>query len=280
MSIKITISGDGLHFEGDTTLFKASQVIAFLGTENDIVTQQPYQSSFTNAVLDKPKLSSPREALIASKAKTNAQKIAVIGKYLMDRDSVDSFSAKEVRETLKKSGEPLPANFSRDIADSVKFGYIYHAGKNRDQYAITEVANEKITAGFGNDESVLVSNKSSKKRKKSPGISVAVRDEIKSIDIPDSFKGVTFWNDGLNKGERILWLLAIADEKGVSELFSQEIAYLASKMKDDIPAKNVPSLVDSHFKKTRIKITNNGSFQLLKSGFNHIENIKVLKKDS
>ncbi|MBX4189517.1 hypothetical protein KW785_02920 [Candidatus Parcubacteria bacterium] len=276
MPIKIAISGDGLHFEGETNLIKASQVIAFLATESSSVTQEPYQRSIASAILDKPK-SSPREALNEAQAKTNPQKIAVIGKYLMDRDGVESFSAAEVRETLKKSGEPLPANFGRDLKDAIKYGYIYQSGQSDDAYSITDAASEKIRSGFiGGDVPNGNKGAAHKKRKASnpSGKASIVRDEVKNFDFPVDFKGLSYWNDGLNKGERILWLIAVADEKSIHNISAQEISFLASRMKDDIPSKNIPAHTLGHFKKSRVKNVGGGKYQILRGGLDYLEGYK------
>lgn len=269
MSIKINISGDGLQYETETNLLKASQVIAFLGTE---ASSDSSQKAVLNPILDKPK-TSPREALNDSGAKTNPQKIAVLGHYLMNRDKVETFSSAEVRETLKKSGEPLPANFSRDINEAVKLGYIYEDDNDKDRYWITESGNLKIREGFGeNNETSKV--KKNKKKRKSGGTNgdSKIREEVKNLEIETTFSGVSYWSSGLNKGQKILWLLAFADSKNIADLSPQEIEDLATRLKDSILVRDLSALTEANFKKGFIRKISSGNYKVLEPGIQFIKN--------
>src|ERR1700687_1361114 len=122
MSGKITIEGDGLSFSSDVEIVKAAQIIAFVKVESS-PERERHISLLGNAV--STAASTPGLALTQSRAKTNAQKIAVLGRYICERDQQSTFSAKEVQEVMKKAGVPLPRNFARDIKDAVRANYIY-----------------------------------------------------------------------------------------------------------------------------------------------------------
>lgn len=275
MAIKINIEGDGLRFEAETDLVSASQIIAFLGNANVQPSSQNSNMAVrvnlgTNTEVQKV---SPREALATSGAKTNAEKITALGRYITRRDSVETFSAKEVREVLKKIGEPLPGNFSRDVKDAIRSNYIYEDDKLSDRYYITDFGSRSIDDGFIKAENRVTTSKYRKKKKGSNSTILKLREEVKSMEVTPNFEGFKEYWKLESKGIKIIWLIAFASKHNLDDLSAREIEYLASRLKDNISSSNVPALSKVNIKKGFITVTNNGNYRVLKPGLTIVENL-------
>lgn len=282
MSIKIKISGDGLEFEGETQLFRASQIIAFLSQEGSEPAPSLEKVTLATPIANTgASRQSPREALDDAQAKSYPQKITVLGFYLMLRDNAESFSATEVRELLKKSGEPLPGNFARDLKTAKNLGWIYSAGADSDSYYVTQKGKEAVTSQFTSGASGGLSSRKTRKKIGRPAsenklTSVAssrIRDVIKSFEIPTDFNGLSYWGTpALNKQEKILWLLAVSDQAGHDSLTAQEIEYLAGSrmLKDRILARDMNALTKSAVRNLLLKVNRDGAYQILQGGLEHL----------
>ena len=152
MSVKVTLSGDGLNYESEASLVQAAKIIGFLNTEEPLAADYSSAATTNAGFIDAPQakpLSSPREAILSTGAKTNAQKILVLGAYLAQRDNSDDFATAELKTLFVKAGEPAPRNLARDIRDAVKAGYIMESMTSSDMYAVTNTGYKALEDGFG-----------------------------------------------------------------------------------------------------------------------------------
>lgn len=267
MSVKITISGDGLSFERETDMHKAGQIIAFLSNDATMgmTTADPY-SPAPVAVLgtSENRRKSPRQALMESDANTNAEKIVVLANFICERNGVDTFSPKEVQVEFKKAGEPLPKNLTRDFNTAITQGFILE--NDEGDYSLTDLGLEVVTSGFG-DYRQVAGGGTTKKRKGGKSKKVTtVREEVTELEITPQMEGFPdYWNFTV-KGTRILWLLAFASENNVSDgLTPVEVEYLASKLKDQIKPGDFTALTKNNIKKGYLTVKN-GHAKILKIG--------------
>jgi hypothetical protein len=141
MEVNITIEGSGLNFNGKTDLAKAAYIIGFL-TKPD--TSLPNPTEGTRIITP----SSPRQALILTRASSNDEKIAVFINYYSVRNNVKELSAKEILLGFEKSGEPRPKNLARDLIKAVQRGYVMKSEDSKGAYALTDLGEELIKKGF------------------------------------------------------------------------------------------------------------------------------------
>jgi hypothetical protein len=150
MVVKVHLEGDGLTFEDETNVFNAAQIIGFLKNSESLTGGAP-----SGGVASQPPLlgntqtrTSPREALQTSGAKTNPQKIAVLGHYQAAANNHEGFTIDEVKAAFKRAGEPLPKNLGRDVQAAVTSSLIYEEDGETGYYILSESAVEAIESGF------------------------------------------------------------------------------------------------------------------------------------
>ena len=262
MSVKVTLSGDGLNYESDASLVQAAKIIGFLNTEEPLPVE--YSSGASGAFIDAPQtksLSSPREAILSTDAKTNAQKILVLGAYLAQRDNSDEFATAELKTLFVKAGEPAPRNLARDIRDAVKAGYIMESMTSSDMYAVTNTGYKTLENGFG-------TTPAKKPRKKSNGKSskkAEVLEWLQTSSVDDQLEDFPSYRQISTRSNRVLWILQWAASAGRERLTGIEISAVADKLSDHIPAKQVAASFSQHLSNNRVSKTAVG-YKVLYSG--------------
>lgn len=268
MSVNINIEGEGLTYKGSTSILKASQVIAFLSADQeanrDIV---PHPSSLLAPISFSSK--SPREVLIETKANTNSQKILVFAKYYCDQEKVEDFQPSLLKSLFKRSGEPEPKNYSRDVREAVRLGYIYEA-ENIGQFQITDFGRSLLEQGFPSAPKSSPTKKTQKNnRQSSPAKNVSP--EVISLEVMPKIDSGDSYHDLSTKSDKILWILYFAYKNNIQELTTAEIEHIADRLRDNIPTKSISALTEASLKKAYLTRANSGKLKILHDGINFIE---------
>ncbi len=267
MSIKIHIEGEDLLFDGETSITKAAQVIAFVRSESqESSPSASIRPAFLPATIHNS--TPPRQLILESGAKTYAQKIAVLGKYLLARDQ-HSFSAKEIQELLKKTGEIMPQNFGRDLMTAVRLGFIFEDPDAKGQYTLTDMGVEATEKGFSAIKGLPIAR--SRKNNSSSKPKIKISDDVSAMEIaPNEIGFPDYWKME-NKGLRILWILGFAHNHKIMTLIPQEIENLAIRLRDDIEAGAVNALTGQLIKKGFVTV-NSKKYRILQSGISFLQN--------
>lgn len=266
MSVTIKIEGDGLSYQGETSVAKAAQVVAFIN--NDANSRSSYESPTPTAIVletGSRAIGSPREYLLDSQASSNPEKIVVLGKYIATRKDPQVFSIKDLQETFRLAGERMPANITRDINTAISLGLIASSG-SRGEYYVTNRGEEQINAKFVGSTAVP---RSSAKTTRSNSPRLGLNKDVENLTIVSELEGFPgYWDPRFkdNKSTRILWLLQFASANGLEALSSTDISFMAKKLSDDIKPNTVPSKIIGLNRKGRIAKTTDGRFRILKPG--------------
>lgn len=274
--VTVTIKGDGLDFNYTTNVRKAGQIITFLGTDEsneEVATPQADIVNLTELLPVSIKNKTPRQVLMESKAKTNPQKVVVLGHYYCELHNVASFPIAELKALFGKIGESVPRNLSRDLRVAVQDNYIYEV--NPGEYLVTDLAKELIQKGFSDVQSakrafIRATNKKGISQK-------IVSDEVKKLEVANALERFpNYWDTNLNRGERILWLFLFAEKNNITLLSTADVEYMASCLRDNIPTKSFTALTGTIFK--RGYITKSGDkYKILQPGIDYLAN--KVKKD-
>ena len=139
-NVKLTISGK-LQFEDDITLSQAAQVVAFLSSSAAVAPSHISQGSTTTPrLLGRTSTSSPREALEASGAKTNPEKIVALAVHVIQEGSKETFTIDDIRPLFKRAGEPPPANFARDLETAIRTGWVFESEEKGEYHINNKVS--------------------------------------------------------------------------------------------------------------------------------------------
>jgi len=272
MEIKISIKGEGLQYEGLTTITKAAQVIAFLSvketgsTDSSLAPERlPEDFMLTETM---PRVS-PRQMIIEANSKTNAEKITSFMYYLKKYQNKISVEVQEVKSLFGKAGETMPQNFSRDLKDAVRLNYVYEIKDGN--YELTEFGSEAVEKHFSLENIKKIERKHSK-----PKINTEVRSEVSKLELSSVEEGLPSFHD-LNKGQQILWICAVVDKKyNIGELNTREIIYLVDRLKGNISTGTFTALNETNIKKGYLKLSGD-NFKVTQIGLNKLDEINKEK---
>jgi len=269
MTVNITIQGNGLSYKKDISVQRAGQIITFLGTDEESTVIDPNQIPSYPSPLISPSLQSPSELINESKAKTNAQKITVIGNYLQEKDRREIFSVKEVLFYLRKIGEQ-PSNFSRDIGTAESLQYIYPHDVKKGEYGVSEKGKEAIRNKFSEAPNHKIKSKNKGGFKKP----ILPRNEVLSLPIVASLDGHTDFHVLQTKADSILWILAYADTQRVESLNPREIEALSDKLRKKIEQTGFSAHNKRNIKLGYVSQTGN-QFKLQQKGIDHLKKLNI-----
>ncbi|MES2409434.1 MAG: hypothetical protein V4509_04010 [Patescibacteria group bacterium] len=264
-NITVTITGEGISLTKKTNLQKAGQIISFLGVEQNASVSTAYESKASSHLLV-PKPIQPKEIIVNSSAKTYPQKIAALGVYLRDQVGQETFSPQDMKVIFKKMGDE-PKNFTRDLKSAMELQYVICTDPASEQYELTDKGSEAVTDNF-----------SSKAIKKSVGskrsvVSSGVREEVRQFEMVGMLENFPEYHTLATKGDKILWLLAFADKKGVNALTPTEVDFMSGELRDKVDAKGFTALNQRNIKNVFVSKTATG-FQIQKKGSDHLKSLQ------
>ncbi len=132
--------------------------------------------------------------------------------------------------------------------------------------------------------SLSLGKRSTKRRTKSEFPSpVVVRPELETLHLdPVSDLYGNYWT-AKTKSDRVMWILAVLNEKKFESLNQKEISSIADKLGDSIPTKFMTSLLDSHKKGGRVAPSLVGTVRtvrILKPGLDYVKKLSSKGVDS
>lgn len=278
MSVRVKLQGDGLNYETEATVIQAAKIIGFLNTQEPLSGDYspvqkiiPAQSDFLNNNT-RAQTSSPREVILESGAKTNVQKILVLGAYLTERDTTDGFASTELKTLFTKAGEPAPRNLTRDMREAVRAGYIADSFDSSDSYIVTNTGRKVLAEGFH----ATSTSSSHKKRKTSSGAKSGLSKTYKapewldSASIVDHLSGFPSYRKMKTRSDKVLWLLQWASLNGANQLSGSDIEYVAKKLSDSVPNKQVAAALTPYLSKSLVSKNSDG-YSILYDGTEYLK---------
>jgi hypothetical protein len=143
----LRLVGDGISIEKRVNKRVAMAVVAAVLGDGAAVAS-PMRPPANVSSSSKP-ASSPREFLSHSGAVNNAQKITLLGYFICNEESKDSFSNDDLREKFRQAHEPIPKNVPRDLGVAIKAGWIHESPGKSGRYYITNTGMKQVEGKFG-----------------------------------------------------------------------------------------------------------------------------------
>jgi len=273
MGVTVTLIGDGLNYETEASVIQAAKIIGFLNMDDSFSQQGADTAALAN---DQPfleerssrALSSPREVILESMAKTNTQKILVLGEYITQRDNTDEFSPSELKTLFVKAGEPAPRNLARDINDAVRAGYIVESPDTSGAYFVTNTGRRVLTDGFGTIRSTGSNKRGtsrSAKHRSTGTRAQKVPEWLTNMSVEDQMESFPSYRVMSTRKDKVLWILQWAMTAGRDRVNGVEIASIADKLSDDVPNRQVAAATSQYLSQGYISKNAEG-YKILHSG--------------
>ena len=173
----------------------------------------------------------PRQALEASGAKVNAEKITVFGLLVSEQGGKDTFTIDEVRPLFRQARETPPGNFNRDLSTAISMGLIVES-ETAGEYYIANKAENVLETGFDG----LRGSRTNGRSRSSGG---TARRPRKAVETPDAFVGIEvspILPDVINyhkvrtKTDKFVWAVYAAKQLGVEAVGYAELSWLTDRL--------------------------------------------------
>lgn len=235
--VTLTLSGK-LSYSAEITFAQAVQVLTLLTSDAPVPSGGIPLSGPAGGVRSSQRQDamSPKEALEASGAKVNAEKIAAFAALVTRQSGRDTFSLDDVKPLFKQARETTPGNLTRDLNVAIQNGWIAEAEDSGEYYLTGKVA-DVLDNSFGG----LRSGKSTGSKPRSP----RPRRPSKPREVPEVFAGaeVSPVIDGLIdfhkikvKKDKYLWAVNAAKLLGVEAVTPAELVWLSDKLGEMLPS--------------------------------------------
>jgi hypothetical protein len=89
-----------------------------------------------------------REFLDQYSAGNNPEKVVAIGEYIESVESKNDFTREDIKTRFRSAGEPAPANFPRDFANALKYGWVAEDIQASGRYYVTQSGRDAMLSGF------------------------------------------------------------------------------------------------------------------------------------
>lgn len=273
MAVRVQLVGDGLNYDTEATLVQAAKIIGFLNTD-EVLTEAPMRPAITSGFINESQMvqvSSPREAILSTGAKTNAQKILVLGAYIAQRDNTNEFASGELKTLFIKAGEPAPRNLSRDIRDAVKASYITESFDTSDSFIVTNTGYSALQESFASE----TGRKPARSRKKNSSGSRSQKapempEWLDGLSIDDQMNGFPSYRQMKTRSDKVLWIAQWASQNAHDRINSADINVIANKLADHIPRNQIPAAYATHLTKGYVSKTADG-YKVLYAGTEYLK---------
>lgn len=264
MAINLEITGDVNVPIKEISLAQAGKIIAFLGTDTVQQSEPSFASAGGIVTIGTQARISLRQLIVESEAKTNAQKILVLGHHLSQQNPDNTFEITELRQLFPKAGERIPKNFSRDVKDAVSADFISESPGEGGVYFVTN--NGELAL---DDHFAAKKTRSAARRRRAGGNAISKPSEAleKIQAFSPVISGFPNYHKLPTKGHRIMWILAFGEKNGMVELKPTEVSYIADKLRGPkIKAQDMNALTLGPAQKDWLTKTSAGSYKLLHDG--------------
>ncbi|WP_029678163.1 hypothetical protein [Bifidobacterium sp. 7101] len=276
-TVNLKMSGK-ITYDDSISVDQAANIILLLNSEeneDNAETKMPVaiDSYRTSAYKNSGRLvTSARDALNRSNAKTNPEKIVALGKYIM-QDGGNSFTAQEIKSQFHRAREIAPKNFSRDLNCAIREGWIDEATPGN--YYITNKINGIFDGNFKFPKAgshVSRTRSANKATKEKPEVFSEIDEFSPQIEgIPDYAKMKT-------EADRVLWALYFAKNNNINGLKTSAIAWLTNELGNAVDSKNISRAARSHRAGNRINhSTNDKTLRITESGEAFLKEMTVEK---
>jgi hypothetical protein len=275
--VQLNLSGR-VSFSEEITVAQAVQIMTFVvqGPDNALVTTIPdrneQQPAEPNAASLK-KVTTPREAIEVSGAKTNSEKIVALTAFALQDRAQGTLTGDSIKPLFREAREQQPGNFPRDLDRAIRAGWIGE-GPSKGDLFLTAKAEGVLEHGFGSIRPKRGSAMNPRGNGRKPR-RLTKPDTFSAIDdFPHAIEGIPSFHDIKLKRDKMLWVLKLASDLDVPALSNTDIMWLTDHLGDCIQTRDI----NGYFQVLRkaglaSRSASNNSIRITPGGVTYLESL-------
>jgi hypothetical protein len=277
--ITLTLTGK-LSYSVDITLARAVQVLALLTSD----ASAPSGAAPLGAALGGPAgdtrsplpqaVLTPKQALEASGAKINSEKIVAFAALVHRQSGRDTFTLDDVRPLFKQAREAAPGNLNRDLSAAIANGWVAEA-EDSGEYYVTGKVSDVLETGFdglrsGKSPSSRTRSSGSRRTRKTP---LPVPEVFANADVSPTMDGLINFHQVKVKRDKHLWAVNAAKLLGVEAVAAQELVWLTDRLGEVIPSGDMAAHYRGNLKLGYVNKNSQGKVRITPAGEAHLKEL-------
>jgi hypothetical protein len=217
---------------------------------------------------------SPKEALEASGAKTNPEKIVAFALLVYQQSGKEAFTLEDVKPLFRQAREATPGNLARDLATAIRSGLVAEAETNGEYYVVDK-ALDVFESGFESLRSKRPpgSRSSSGSAKRRPRKPVTVPVAFDGLAPSPTVDGLINYHKVKTKMDKYLWAVNAAKLLGVDAVDAGEIAWLTDRLGEGISKNDLNGYFRGNQRHGYVNKNAEGKVRITPAGAVHLEGL-------
>lgn len=285
-AVKLTLSGK-IGYEDEISVVQAARIISFLNASvdgesthdgelgDDLRTGGGARTGGAGGAGRRNGLT-PRDALEASGARTNPEKIVALALYVERQGDKDTFTLEDIKPLFRQARESTPANLNRDLDQAVRLNWVAESDV-RGEFYVKDQAVVVLEDGFdairgtrGAGTRPRSGGGSSRKARKSATATPAAFSEVEVSPVLDDYVN---YHRLKTKTDKFLWALNAAKIWGVETVTNSEIVWLTDKLGDGISTNDVTGNYRANYKRGFANKNTEGKIRIVPDGTEYLKGL-------
>ncbi|HZX04417.1 hypothetical protein [Kribbella sp.] len=273
--VELTLSGK-LTYSEAITLAQAADILSYL-TSGDSAVNAPGRGAAggpgggvaSRSARQQTGLS-PKEALEASGAKINPEKIVAFAVLVSQQSGKDTFTLDDVRPLFRQAREATPGNLSRDLDAAIRSGYVAEA-ENKGEYYVMDKALNVLETGFEGLRNSRGSRSSSSARK--PRKPMVAPEALKNLELTPTIDGFINYHKVKTKTDKYLWALNAAKLAGADAVEPSDVAWLTDRLGEGVSRNDLNSYFKGNQKRGYVNKNGEGKVRITPAGIVYLQGL-------
>lgn len=218
---------------------------------------------------------SPKQALEASGAKTNPEKIVTFAALVCRQSGRDTFTLDDVKPLFKQAREVAPGNLTRDLSGAIQSGWVAEAEDSGEYYLVGR-ASDVLDNGFEGlrpGKQAGSRNRSSSSRR--PRKPIAVPEIFANAEVSPVIDDLINFHQVKIKRDKYLWAVYAAKLLGAEAVDLTEIAWLTDELGEIIPSRVQGGHFSGNQKSGYVNKNAHGKVRITPAGISYIKELKA-----
>jgi hypothetical protein len=274
-NITLTLTGK-LSYSGEITLAQAVQVLALLTSDASGSSSGIPLSGVGGARSPlRQDAISPKQALEASGAKTNPEKIVTFAALVCRQSGGDTFTLDDVKPLFKQAREAAPGNLTRDLSVAIQSGWVAEAEDSGEYYLTGKVTNVLDNGFEGLRAGKQAGSRTRSSNSRRPRKPLAVPEIFADTEVSPVIDGLINFHQLKVKRDKYLWAVYAAKLLGAEAVEPAELVWLTDKLGEVILNSDLNANYRGNQKSGYVNKNTQGKVRITPVGEKYIKELKA-----
>lgn len=275
-NVTLTLTGK-LSYSGEVSFAQAVRVLALLSSDTSSSNSgNPLGEGGgdTHSSLRQDAIS-PKQALEASGAKTNPEKIVTFAALVCRQSGRDTFTLDDVRPLFKQAREAAPGNLARDLSSAIQSGWIAEAEDSGEYYLVGKAADVLDKSFDGLRTGKQAGSKTRPSSSRRPRKPLAIPEVFADAEVSPVVDGLINFHHVKVKRDKYLWAVNAAKLLGAEAVGPAELAWLTDKLGEVIPSRDQNGHYLGNQKSGYVNKNAQGKVRITPAGEKYLKELKA-----